>query len=82
MYVKSAMEVEPEQERFLKDVQDFSIGYFRHEVFTDSDHLIQQIRNDIIKWTTRRVRQLLEKEFEVQALREKVASPVTRDGTL
>lgn len=73
VYVKKAEQIEPEQERFLNDVQDFSSGYFRHEVFTDGNHLIQQIRNDIVTWTTRQVRRLLEKEIEAQALREKVA---------
>lgn len=73
IYVKDADDPEPEQARFLSEVQDFSAGYFRHERFATPDNLAEQIRRDLITWTTRRIRLLMKKEVEVQALREKVA---------
>ncbi len=65
--------LEDEQRRFLQEVQDFSHGYFRHERFADTAELADQIRRDIVTWTTRRVRGLLAKEIENQALRDKIA---------
>lgn len=72
IYVKEEAAVEDEQQRFLAEVQDFAAGYFRHERFVDSGRLAEQIRRDVITWTTRQVRQALAKEIEIKALRDKV----------
>jgi hypothetical protein len=73
VYIKNVEKVDPEQERFLQEVQDFSKGYFRHEMFTNCNQLAEQVRRDIITWTTRQVRKALSKELEVERLRDKVA---------
>lgn len=73
VYVQDAEVLDDEQKRFLQEVQDFSDGYFRHKKFADREELGEQIRRDVITWTTRRVRQSLAKEIEVRALRDKVA---------
>ena len=73
IYVQDADVLDEDQKRFLQDVQDFSGGYFRHEKFQDCERLKEQIRRDVITWTTRRVRDSLAKEIEVRALRDKVA---------
>lgn len=73
VYIKEADKVERRQQRFLEEVQSFSNGYFRHANFCDCDELAEQIRRDVITWTTRQIRRLLEKEVETKALRDKVA---------
>jgi len=73
IYIKESEEIDSEQKRFLEEVQDFSNGYFRHEKFKNSNQLAEQIRRDLITWTTRKVRQALLKEIEAKALRDKVA---------
>lgn len=73
IYVQDADVLDEAQQRFLQDVQDFSGGYFRHEKFLDCRRLKEQIRSDVITWTTRRARESLAKEVEVRALRDKVA---------
>ncbi len=73
IYIKNTEKVETKQIRFLKNVQDFSDGYFRHDRFNSCDELIEQIRRDIVTWTTRRVRESLVKEIEIRALRDKIA---------
>ena len=73
VYVKEGDKIERHQQRFLNDVQDFSNGYFRHAKFRNCDELLLQLRQDMITWTTRRIRRLLEKEIETKALRDKVA---------
>lgn len=73
VYIKDTNDIELEQRRLLKEIQDFSEGYFRHEKFTDYHHLAEQVKRDIINWTTRQIRKALIKDLEVQALRYKVA---------
>ena len=73
VYVKDTNKVDRRQQRFLKDVQSFSDGYFRHAKFKNPSELITQVRRDVITWTTRQIRRLLEKEIEAKALRDKVA---------
>lgn len=73
VYVQSNSAMDPDQERFLTEVQSFARGYFRHEKFSDCADLKEQIRRDVITWTTRTVRESLKKQIEVRALRDKVA---------
>jgi|ERR1700732_3970916 len=73
VYVKNAIGIEDEQSRFLGEVQDFSDGYFRHERFQSATQLGEQFKQDLVAWTSRRVREALAKEVEVKALRAKVA---------
>jgi hypothetical protein len=73
VYVQDADSLDEEQERFLREVQSFSDGYFRHEKFANCDALREQIRRDVITWTTRKVREGLQKQVELRALRDKVA---------
>ena len=73
VYVKHSDDVEDEQKRFLKEVQDFSDGYFRHERFESATQLAEQIKRDLITWTSCKVREALAMEVEVRALRDKVA---------
>lgn len=73
IYIKRSEDVEAEQIRFLKEVQDFSDGYFRHQCFETATQLAEQIKRDLITWTSRRVREALAKEVEIRALRDKVA---------
>lgn len=73
VYVQDADGVDDEQGRFLQEVQSFSDGYFRHEKFDNCDALREQIRRDVITWTTRKVREALQKQIELRALRDKVA---------
>lgn len=72
VYVQDAT-ADDEQERFLREVQSFSDGYFRHEKFANCDALREQLRRDVITWTTRKVREALQKQVELRALRDKVA---------
>lgn len=73
VYLKNAEKVERRQKRFLDDVQDFSSGYFRHGKFTTTEELSDHLRGDIVTWTTRQIRRLVEKEIETKALRDKVS---------
>jgi hypothetical protein len=73
VYVKEAADIEGEQRRFLTEVQDFSEGYFRHERFQSAAQLREQLRQDLVAWTSRRIREALAREVEVRALRDKVA---------
>lgn len=73
VYVKSVGDIEDEQRRFLAEVQDFSSGYFRHERFGDATQLKEQLRQDLVAWTSRRIRDAVAREIEVKALRDKVA---------
>ena len=73
VYVKDATNIEDEQRRFLTEVQDFSDGYFRHERFQSAAQLRDQFKQDLVAWTSRRIREALAKEVEVRALRDKVA---------
>ncbi|MDO9311622.1 MAG: DUF4062 domain-containing protein [Nitrosomonas sp.] len=73
VYLKHADDLESEQARFLQEVQDFSAGYFRHQLFHSDADLADQIRRDLITWMSRKVREALAKEIEVRALRDKVA---------
>ena len=73
IYVKNTNDIEPDQNRFLEEVEGFCNGYFRHERFSDSSELMEQVRRDVITWTTQQIRRLLGKEIEMQALRDKVA---------
>jgi len=72
IYVKDVKKIEPKQEHFLQEIQDFSNGYFRHEKFKELDQLTEQVERDIITWTTRQIRRALSKEIEVRALIDKV----------
>jgi hypothetical protein len=73
IYVKDVQSVEPKQERFLREVQDFATGYFRHRKFTDCEQLSEQLHRDITTWTTQRVRQARSSERENMALLDKMA---------
>ena len=42
--------LEDYQLRFLRDVQDFHKGYFRHTRFEDLETLSDHIRQDILDW--------------------------------
>lgn len=72
VYLKEVTDLEPEQEKFLQEVQDFSNGYFRHGRFQTTDQLSDYIRRDVITWMTRQIRLAIIKEREMQALRTKV----------
>jgi len=72
IYVRECGSYENEQERFLRDVQDFASGYFRHLKFKDSSELIRQFKSDLITWTTRKVRDSIIKDIEMRALRDKI----------
>lgn len=73
VYLKHASDVEGEQARFLQKVQDFSAGYFRHQLFQTDADLADQIRRDLVTWMSKKVRETLAKEIELRALRDKVA---------
>ena len=73
VYIQDTETVDEEQKRFLAEVQSFSDGYFRHEKFSDCAALTEQLRRDVITWTTRKVREALKKQVELRALRDKVA---------
>jgi len=73
IYVRESEDVQDDQARFLKEVQDFSDGYFRHQRFAEATELAEQIRRDIITWTSQRAREASAMEVEIRALRDKVA---------
>lgn len=73
VYVKNAADIDEQQARFLTEVQDFSNGYFRHEHFDGPHRLREQLKQDLVAWTFRRIRDAVGKEIEVRALRDKVA---------
>jgi hypothetical protein len=73
IYVKDVDDVESEQDRFLTDVQDFAAGYFRHEKFASHEELAQQVRRDIIAWTTQHIQKTIRKDLELRALRDKIS---------
>src|ERR1022692_1233823 len=64
--------LDADQKRFLEEVQSFSDGYFRHGKFASCGELKEQIRRDVINWTTQKVREALKKQIELRALRDKV----------
>ncbi len=72
IYIKKQDEYEPRQQEFLKRVQDFSTGYFRHERFETLEHLQWQVESDLITWVAERVHQAVALQKEAQALRLKV----------
>jgi hypothetical protein len=49
---ENSIKIEQKQRRFRKRVQDFSLGYFRHSHFSNTDELQQQIRKDMAAWVT------------------------------
>lgn len=73
VYLKKVDKLERRQKNFLDKVQDFSAGYFRHRKFETTDELVGHLRSDIITWTTRQIRRLVDKDLEVEALRDKVS---------
>jgi Domain of unknown function (DUF4062) len=73
VYVQDNAAIDGDQDRFLREVQGFSDGYFRHQKFADCAELKEQIRRDVITWTTQKVRESLRKQIELRALRDKVA---------
>ena len=73
VYVKDVDSVEAEQERFLREVQDFATGYFRHGKFNDCGELAEQLHRDVTTWTTQRIRQARSSERENMALLDKMA---------
>lgn len=72
IYVQEGDIVDADQKRFLEEVQSFSSGYFRHGKFASCEELKEQIRRDVITWTTQKVREALKKQIELRALRDKV----------
>ena len=72
IYVQEGEVLDADQKRFLEEVQSFSNGYFRHGKFTSCGELKEQIRRDVITWTTQKVREALQKQIELRALRDKV----------
>lgn len=73
IYIQDSKVLDSDQERFLEQVLSFSSGYFRHGKFLNCTELKEQIRRDVITWTTRKVRDALKKHIELCALRDKVA---------
>ena len=73
VYVKNATDIDAQQMRFLSEVQDFSDGYFSHNRFENPAQLGEQLKQDLVAWTSRRIRDAVAKEIEVRALRDKVA---------
>jgi hypothetical protein len=72
IYVQEGEVLDADQKRFLEEVQSFSDGYFRHTRFASCGELKEQIRRDVITWTTQKVREALTKQIELRALRDKV----------
>ena len=73
IYIKDISDVEPEQERFLTEVQHFADGYFRHEKFSSEEELAEQVKHDIVTWTKNQVQRALKKDLEIRALRDKIS---------
>ena len=73
IYIKESEVHDVDQKRFLEEVQGFSTGYFRHAKFETCAELAEQIRRDVITWTTQRVREARNRRIELLALRDKVA---------
>jgi hypothetical protein len=72
IYIKESDNYENDQGRFLKEVQDFALGYFRHLKFNNPVGLGKQFQSDLVTWTTRRIRDSIIKDIEIRALRDKI----------
>ncbi len=71
VYIKQEPEYEPRQQDFLKKVQDFHEGYFRHDFFFDVGKLTQQLESDLVGWVAEKIHKLRKMELDMQALRIK-----------
>jgi hypothetical protein len=74
VYIKQQDEYELRQRQFLAKVQDFHIGYFRHEFFGTLDKLCQQVESDLVSWVAERVHKVKSIEKELRLLKIKTAT--------
>lgn len=72
VYIKEATEREERQVEFLTKIQDFHQGYFRHDFFSSTETLSQDVRNDLIAWVARQIIGRKDLERELQALKIKM----------
>lgn len=56
IYIKDIPSREPKQEQFIKRVEQFSTGYFRHPYFKNTKELGELFKKDLPVWITERVR--------------------------
>lgn len=56
IYIKKKQKCDRKQKKFLKRIQDFEKGYFRHEYFSTTKDLNEQIRKDLIDWIADRIK--------------------------
>lgn len=72
IYIKQEPEYESRQQNFLARIQDFQHGYFRHNFFSNTDELTQQVESDLIAWVSERVHKLKKVELDMRSLRIKL----------
>lgn len=72
IYIRKAKMHEPRQKKFLRQVQLFHDGYFRHQYFGTAKELREQIRNDLIAWIAEKIHIADQAEKQTQSLILKV----------
>ncbi len=69
IYIKDISPREKEQLEFLRKVQNFRNGYFRHKFFSSTRELKNQLKVDLLAWITERVQIASQLESENAVLR-------------
>lgn len=72
IYIKEDGKCKPRQRKFLNKVEDFHDGYFRHDFFSSTRKLSEQVRNDLAAWVVQRIRKFKQMERDLLTMRDKV----------
>lgn len=73
--------IDDEQKRFRTDVEDFRLGYFRHDKFATLNELVFQIKRDIPAWLAQRL-DLLERMRKENTILENNLDTLRKNATI
>ncbi len=71
IYIKRKQKYDSKQKKFLKRIQDFNKGYFRHEYFSTTKDLNKQIRKDLVNWIAGRINGYSQMKKDLDSMKSK-----------